>query len=146
MRECLAERFFMFDVVSCCDEGSFIATVKENFEDVLLISLFHDIVTRSSPSGAWPEPGPGFEILDLLGHWEASFALILHSTDNRNNLPAYEALKAKGWRVELQSPVKRLDQVRTEWFPLARKWILETAAAPARDQTKKAATELDIPG
>lgn len=96
-----------------------------NLQNVVLISLDHDLDLIPDEVGRLVDSGTGREVADFLARQRPWCPVIIHST----NYPAAIAMEAllteNGWGVERITPYGDLEWIGEAWLPVARKKIKE---------------------
>jgi CheY-like chemotaxis protein len=127
MRECLAERLYPYESVFFVVPQPMLRYLREHLEEVICISLDHDMELLVDAQGQLSDPGTGREIADYLATQSPQCHVVVHSTNTAAAEGMESVLTESGWTVNRVAPWGDLDWVGASWFPTVRRAILEAA-------------------
>ena len=95
----LAERFPFLDVSFSDASQQMIDFMKsEKLEDVVMISLDHDLELLPGPEGNWVHPGTGLEVASWLSELpEPLCPVVVHTTNSRGGHQMMRLLEKSHW-------------------------------------------------
>jgi CheY-like chemotaxis protein len=127
MQACLADRFPQYRV-QFYDRPSTVAEAFEEFRDeILLISLDHDLELLHGDNGELIDPGTGREVADFLATQCPICPVVIHSSNAAAAVAMQSALEDAGWKTYLVAPYNDLEWIRQAWFRTVRRAIVDSA-------------------
>ena len=108
--------------------------LTQHLEEVIVISLDHDLDLVPGESGRFIDSGTGRDVADFLAQHAPCCPVVLHTT----NQPAAQGMEMvlvdAGWHVRRVSPYGDMEWIDEVWFPTIRNQIVEsaTSASPGR--------------
>ena len=92
--------------------------LEAHFEDVVLLSLDHDLNSHSEHNGEVVDPGSGRDVADYLATRPCSYPVIIHSTNYNAVLGMCRALDDAAWKFSCVVPHDDLDWISSTWAQL----------------------------
>jgi hypothetical protein len=126
MAQWLKDRLWMYDHFFSDDPDTLIAHIRPRLNDVLVVSLDHDLHSR--PDGNTEVTG--MRVAEFLATIPASFPVLIHSTNEHEAGRMKHILKQKGWSVRSVVPFDDTNWIGVEWYPTLKK-ALRSNATPA---------------
>ena len=111
MEKTINEFFPEYTFVHFCDSNSIIEWLDNNFENVVLISLDHDLDVE----GQTKEPGTGRDVADYLHTKPPYCPVIIHSTNHFGREGMKYTLLDSGWQVKMVLPTPDYSWIKTDW-------------------------------
>ncbi len=124
MRDRLADRFWQFEHVFFDSAGEMTEYLERNFNEVIALSLDHDLELKVNAAGQTYDPGTGREVADYLATRRPSFPVIIHTTNDFGAIGMESVLREAGWQTCRVSPFGDLEWVHDSWFPAIRRAIV----------------------
>ncbi len=124
MLDRLADRFYQFEHVFFDSAAEVKEYLENQFDDVIALSLDHDLELKVDAAGATHDPGTGREVADYLATRRPLFPVVIHSTNHLAATGMEMVLKEAGWRTCRVSPYGDLQWVHESWFPAIRRAIV----------------------
>jgi hypothetical protein len=124
MRDRLADRFYQFEHVFFDSADEIKKYLEENFDEVIAVSLDHDLELKVNAAGETYDPGTGREVADYLATRRPTFPVIIHSTNDSGAIGMESILREAGWQACRVSPFGDLEWVHDSWFPVIRRAIV----------------------
>lgn len=126
MRDRLADRFYQFEHVFFDSSEEMKTYLEIYFDEVIAMSLDHDLELKVNAAGATYDPGTGREVADYLATRRPMFPVIIHSTNDFGAIGMESILQEAGWQTCRVSPHDDLQWVHDSWFPAIRRAIVRT--------------------
>jgi hypothetical protein len=132
MNERLKDRFpFLglefFDSASNMNE--FLSNDK--LDDIVIVSLDHDLDLLPSSSGEWIDPGTGMDVVRRLTERFAPLCpVVVHTTNALAGAEMMELLLKSQWTAHRVVPYGDLEWIDADWFPAVRNAIVGFAPRP----------------
>ncbi len=153
MQRCLEDRFPQYLTVIFSRAQELCGWLDQHFEDVLLMSLDHDLALETLPDGRMLDGGVGLEVAEYLARRSPRFPVILHSTNSDGAARMEAALNESGWSTRRVIPYDDLAWVAQSWRQVVRDALValatpNPAAAPVPPRTAALLTRLrtTLPG
>lgn len=143
MRECLADRFPMYEQHFFATAADMIRFLEQSLEETLVIALDHDLELQPGPNGSWIDPGTGRDVADFLTRREPVCPVIIHTTNTPAAAGMELTLSDAGWRTARVIPFDDLTWIATDWFRAMRRGIvgpIQGESTPALPITPARAT------
>lgn len=112
MKEWLDDRLPMYDLFLTDDPDQFIQYADRRREDILVVSLDHDLYERSDASTSLT----GMLVVDHLVGQKPSFPVLLHTTNRPDGEKMESRLATNGWDVRWVHPFDGTSWVATDWY------------------------------
>lgn len=125
MTRWLTERLAMYELALTDDPDEFIRHTRERPEDILVVSLDHDLYDRADQSTELT----GMLVVDYLVEIPPRFPVLLHTTNTRDGERMRSRLVKRGWDVEWVVPFDGTSWVGTDWYPALKRAIRKAARA-----------------
>ena len=101
---------------------------SEKLEDVVMISLDHDLELLPGPEGNWVDPGTGVDVASWLSELpEPLCPVVVHTTNSRGGDQMMRLLEKSHWMAHRVKPYDDLRWIDADWFPVARNAIVDSA-------------------
>jgi hypothetical protein len=133
MRDRLADRFYQFEHVFFDSADEMKEYLEKHFDEVIALSLDHDLELKLDADGRTYDPGTGREVADYLATRRPICPVIIHSTNEFGAIGMESVLREAGWQTCRVSPFGDLEWVHDSWFPAIRRAIV-------RGRTRDSAT------
>jgi hypothetical protein len=134
----LKDRFHQFDIRCFQTPAEMIEFLEQRDDEIIAISLDHDLEPTRTENGSSPDPGTGRDVSRFLAGRKPVCPVIIHTT----NVSAAAAMKAEleeaGWTTDRVYPMNDLQWIAEEWFPVMRRVIVDSAVLPSRAVTSPA--------
>jgi CheY-like chemotaxis protein len=124
MRDCLADRFPMYDIRFFDDAVEMIRFLEAHRADMLVISLDHDLELKAGPNGRCIDPGTGRDVADFLASKRPVCPIVIHTSNTNAALAMQTVLKDAGWKIRRVMPMEDTQWVIDQWFPSIRRAIV----------------------
>lgn len=132
MRDWLGERLSMYEFLVTDDPDEFIRFARDRAEDVLAVSLDHDLHERADQSTEIT----GMLVVDHLTRIPPAFPVLLHTSNNPDGERMRSRLAERGWDVDWVTPFDGTAWVATAWYYALKRAIRKWARhgqPPAQD-------------
>ena len=116
MRQDIAERLTNCDCMTFDNAPDMIAWLKDSLEQVVIISLDHDLESTRGRDGNIFEAGTGRDVVDFLESKEPVCPVIIHTANNFGGDGMMYALKDAGWKAKRIVPLGDLSWIEDEWI------------------------------
>lgn len=127
MADCLADRFHQFNHRFFNQTRDLIAYLNQCLEEVILLSLDHDLELIPTKNGKCNDPGCGREVADFLAHIAPRFPVVIHSTNADAAFGMGVVLQEAGWQTVRVVPSDDLEWIPKQWFRAVRNAIVKSA-------------------
>jgi CheY-like chemotaxis protein len=127
MADCLSDRFWQYELVFFSNAADAKAYLQDHLDQVLLLSLDHDLELLPDGKGRFIDPGTGRDVVDFLMDTTPSFPVVLHSTNYAAVLGMRDVLDNVGWNAIVVAPYDDLAWIHEAWFPAVRRAIVDAA-------------------
>ena len=129
----LAERFPFLHVTFFDAAEPMIRFMKSDpIQDVVLISLDHDLEMLPGSNGDWVDPGTGLDVARWLAERPKPLCpVVVHTTNASAGDKMMRLLKKSRWVSQRVIPHDGLHWIDSEWFPIIRNAIVEFAPQPS---------------
>ncbi|HZW34294.1 MAG TPA: cyclic-phosphate processing receiver domain-containing protein [Isosphaeraceae bacterium] len=124
MRDRLADRFNQFEHIFFDSSNEMIDYLKAHLDNVIALSLDHDLILKVDDAGNTYDPGTGRDVADYLATLRPLFPVIIHTTNHFGAVGMVSVLEEAGWQTCRVSPFGDLEWVHESWFPAIRRAIL----------------------
>lgn len=138
MRECLADRFTMFDIRFFDVAAEIIGFLDTHLTDTLVIALDHDLELKTGPDGRCRDPGTGRDVANFLAAKKPVCPIIIHTSNSDAAIGMQMVLKDSGWKVRRVMPMNDTQWIIDEWFPTLRRAIVGPIRRASREPSRKA--------
>ena len=128
MKKRLEDRLSMYEHFITDDPHELIGKLRERMDDVLALSLDHDLHERPDASTVLT----GMMVADFLATQQPRFPIILHTSNTRDGETMKSRLVVKGWKVTWVTPFLDTAWVGDDWYPTLKRAIRRSAKT---DQT-----------
>ena len=122
MKKWLDDRLSVYDRFVTDDPHELIGKLRERMEDVLGVSLDHDLHER--PDGSTELTG--MMVADFLATQPPRFPILLHTSNVRDGETMKQRLLSKEWRVTWVTPFDDTTWIGNDWYPTLKKAIHHT--------------------
>jgi hypothetical protein len=130
-REAMAERWGErhpgHPIVCFATAAEAIRHLTLHLDDVLALSLDHDLEMIEGANGVRFDPGSGREVADFLAPRSPKCPVVVHSTNAAAAVGMCEELRDGGWIVDRVVPYGDLAWIDEVWFPALRAAIRRVA-------------------
>jgi hypothetical protein len=130
MARVLADKFPFFDLRFFRTAPEQIIWLQRHTDTVICLSLDHDL--EPPPGRSDCDPGTGRDVVDYLIRGEATFPVIVHTTNSHAGLAMTELLNEHHWMVQRVMPYEDLRWIAQAWMPLVRQSIVDAAVGAQR--------------
>jgi CheY-like chemotaxis protein len=117
------ERLPAYRLLLTDDPAEFIEHVSNHLQDILLVSLDHDLHERPDQSTELT----GMQVVDHLVEMPPAFPVLLHTTNRPDGERMRSRLTEHGWRVKWIVPFDGTEWVAADWYPAVKKAVRATA-------------------
>ena len=124
MRDCLADRFAMYDAHFFHDASEIIDFLKDHLTDTLVIALDHDLDLKPGPNGRCIDPGTGRDVADFLAANNPVCPIVIHTSNSDAAVAMQMLLKEARWKTFRVIPSDDTKWIVDEWFPAVRRAIV----------------------
>ena len=129
MQSRLADRFPCYKVEFFNAVMPMIARLEATtLQNVIAISLDHDLEMLPDSDGAWVDPGTGVEFAKWLAQQMPSCPVLIHTTNSQGGGKMAALLTEANWKTMRVVPYEGNTWIDEQWFPTLRKVIVESAA------------------
>jgi hypothetical protein len=128
MRDRLADRFHQFEHIFFDSSNEMIDYLKAHLDNVIALSLDHDLLLKVDDAGNTYDPGTGRDVADYLATVPPLFPVIIHTTNHSGAVGMEAVLQEAGWQACRVSPFGDLEWVHESWFPAIRRAIVRYGA------------------
>ena len=135
----LADRFPQYPRFYFVAAQPMIEWLAEQIDEVILISLDHDLDLLPGEDGRLIDSGTGRDVADFLATHAPSSPIVLHTTNQPAAAGMEMVLEDAGWHVQRVVPYGDLEWIDEAWFPAIRNQIVESAIAVAGNRLAVAA-------
>jgi len=138
MMQWLAARFPLLRTEFFDSSTAMIETMQaQPLDDVVLISLDHDLEMLPGGPGEWVDPGSGLIAARWLAERDEPLCPVIVATTNvRKGDKMMHALNGAGWNPQRVTPFEDVEWVSSAWFPLVRNAIVSSAPVDAGDSDR----------
>jgi len=123
MQHWLDDRLFMYDSLVTDDPDDFMRHAGKRFDDVLVVSLDHDLHERPDCSTTLT----GMLVVDQLVEMRPTFPVLLHTSNRHDGERMYSRLTNRGWSVDWVTPFDDTRWIATDWYPALKRAIRRAA-------------------
>lgn len=124
MKEWLADRLPMYETYFTDDPASTNDVLAERADDVLAVSLDHDLYDRRDCTTELT----GMIVAEFLAQREPTSPVLIHSTNDRDSGVMKAKLVEAGWRVSKVVPFDDTNWIGLTWYPALKKALRRAAA------------------
>lgn len=133
MKACLFDRFPQFAVTFHPSSSEFIRELDQRaLNDVVLVSLVHDLEPVLAADGSMADAGDGLEVAQHLAHAPPACPILVHTTNIPAGAAMMEVLSTAGWSPERVIPYDDTTWIGETWMRAVRNQIVNSAAASSR--------------
>jgi hypothetical protein len=132
MRRCLGATLPQYQPKVFCNSRELCSWLDENLENVILLSLDHDLAVTALPDGRLVDQGTGLEVARHLARHPSRFPVVLHSSNSERVARMGSVLRKAGWQTHRVVPFNDLAWVRREWRTCVRDAVVGLAAPSPR--------------
>lgn len=141
MLDRLADRFPFYRVQVFDAVAPMIGRLEsEGLDDVILMSLDHDLNLLPGADGKWIDPGTGLELAEWLARQSPVCPVIVHTTNTEGGTQMQRVLRKSGWRTSRIIPFDDLTWIDEVWIPVVRREIVRRADFSARQWPEESLT------
>src|SRR3569623_156109 len=123
MRARLSEHFPAREHVFFPSSADMREYLRANLQDLVLISLDHDLELQIGPNGETRDLGTGREVADYLASCAPASPVIIHSTYHWASIGMQSVLREAGWKAVRIVPFADLNWIDIAWLPRVRRAI-----------------------
>jgi CheY-like chemotaxis protein len=127
MEELLRDRFSRYELRFFESPQASLDYLREHLDEVLLISLDHDMELISDGNGGLVDLGTGQQLADYLATQPPVCPVVIHSSNGNAALAMRQVLENAGWKTSVVAPYEDLQWIGEAWFPLVRRAIVDSA-------------------
>lgn len=127
MQDCLRDRFHQYEAVFFDDAKEMLTYLRVNLRCALIISLDHDLVSKSQQNGKSLDAGTGREVADYLATRPPTCPIIIHSTNSAAGDGMEFLLREANWQTHRVHPFGDLGWISSLWFKTLRNAIVGSA-------------------
>ncbi|HEY3789445.1 MAG TPA: cyclic-phosphate processing receiver domain-containing protein [Urbifossiella sp.] len=124
MRNCLADRFPMFETKFFESAETAIGYLRRNLPDTIAIALDHDLEFIAGSDGRLIDPGNGREVADYLAAQKPVCTVIVHTTNSDAAVGMTMVLRDGGWKTKRVVPFDDMNWIESDWFFAMRRAIV----------------------
>ena len=124
MRDCLGDRFPMYEIAIFDDSREMIRYFDKHLGETLAIALDHDLILKPGPDGRCIDTGTGREVADYLAARIPVCPVIIHTTNSDAATGMLMVLKDAGWKTLRVLPSEGTEWIIKDWFPAVRRAIV----------------------
>jgi hypothetical protein len=124
MRRVLVDKFPFFESQFSRTAPEQIAWLQLHAESVICLCLDHDLDPPADNSG---DPGTGRDVVEVLIRGDATFPVIVHTTNAHAGLAMMELLNEHHWSAIRVMPYEDLRWIAESWLPAVRQAIVDDA-------------------
>jgi len=140
MRECLADRFPMYELHFFGSAGDTIQFLRKNLHETLAVALDHDLELQPGPNGALIDPGTGRDVANFLAERPPVCPVVLHTTNTAAVAGMELVLNDAGWSTLRVVPFDDLSWIGADWLRAVRRAVVgpvraKPSAAPPTIRT-----------
>ena len=121
----LTGRLSQFEHVITNDPGELIHILKTRMDDIVLVSLDHDLHERPDQSTTLT----GMMVVDFLVTLPPRVPVVLHTSNVRDGETMKSRLREQGWSVTWVTPFLDTEWIGADWLPVVRKAIQRASRA-----------------
>ena len=126
MREAVTDRFPQYDLRFFITAGETIAHLRENYENLLVIILDHDLDLIPVDGHRLIDPGSGRDVADFLATQPVVCPIVIHTTNAPAAVGMECVLHDSGWKTYRVIPVGEFKWIPKLWFQTVRNAIVES--------------------
>lgn len=127
MKACLDDRFPQYETRFFGSATKMVAFLEDHLDQVILISLDHDLELIADQSGSTIDPGTGRAVADYLVHRPPTCPVVIHTTNSSAALGMETILQESGWQTHRVVPYDNMNWIAAEWFRTVRRAIVASA-------------------
>lgn len=131
MASSLVDRFVQYETKFFHSSPSLISFLQDHLNEVIILSLDHDLEVVADKNGKLVDQGTGREVADFLAQLQPAFPVVIHSTNSGAAQGMEMVLREANWETYRVIPFGDLEWVPTQWFRAIRQAILSTARPSA---------------
>lgn len=124
MRNCLSDRFYMYETHIFDDARAMIGFLEAQLSECVAIALDHDLELKPGTDGRSIDPGTGREVADFLGRNPPVCPVIIHTSNSDAAVGMQLVLKDAGWKTRRVLPFEDTQWIVDDWFPAMRRAIV----------------------
>lgn len=132
MRECLADRFYMYEAQFFDDSCEMIHYLEAHLTETILIALDNDLDMKMGQDGRLFDPGDGCQVADFLAKQAPVCPVIIHTTNTTAAETINRLLRGAGWETRRVIPFDDMEWIKTDWFFAVRRAIVGHINQPQR--------------
>jgi CheY-like chemotaxis protein len=132
MSQWLCDRLYMYDHLVTDDPHEFIDRVRLRYDDVLVVSLDHDLYDRPDHTLDLT----GMIAADFLTTLTPRFPVLIHSSNQRDAAVMRDKLEGGGWFVAQVTPFDDTNWIGLDWYPTLKRALrkfAKSAPVPSHD-------------
>lgn len=126
MKSWLQDRLYMFEPHFFEQPSEMIEMVKQRSDEILAVSLDHDLNELCLPARFPPDERPdptGMDVVNFLEQQLPTFPVLVHSSNHRAAEKMVRCFKKRQWPVDRVIPFDDTSWIGDEWLPKLRKMI-----------------------
>ncbi|MHC5539710.1 cyclic-phosphate processing receiver domain-containing protein [Singulisphaera rosea] len=124
MRDWLVDRFYQFEILFFDSAFDLIDYLKYSTEEIIALSLDHDLLPKVSDDGQNCDPGTGRDVADYLATIRSFCSVVIHAANQFGAIGMESVLVEAGWQVCRVSPFDDLQWIHDTWYPAIRRAIV----------------------
>jgi CheY-like chemotaxis protein len=124
MRDCLSDRFPMYEIAIFDDSRDTIRYLDDHLAETILIALDHDLILKPGLHGRCIDTGTGREVADYLGAKKPLCPVVIHTSNGDAAVGMMMVLKDAGWKTRRVLPSEGTEWIISSWFPAVRRAIV----------------------
>lgn len=128
MREAVVDRFPQYDLKFFITAGEAIVHLRENYENLLVIILDHDLDLIPVDGHRLIDPGSGRDVADFLATQPVVCPIVIHSTNAPAVVGMQTVLHDAGWKTYRVIPVGEFKWIPRLWLQTVRNAIVESVS------------------
>ena len=126
MKAWLDDRLYSYEHVFFDEAAEMIAWLEQHRDELLIVSLDHDLELKPTLDGRWADPGTGRMVADYLAEFPAVCPVLVHSSNGIAADGMVTVLQARGWAVDAVRPYADTQWINESWWPTFRQMVLQT--------------------
>ena len=112
----IIQRFTNLEHKTFDNAPDMIQWLKDSLEDVVVMSLDHDLGPNRERSGEVFDPGIGRDVVNFIESHKPTCPIIVHTTNHFGGEGMQYALEDAGWKVERIVPSSELTWITGRWI------------------------------
>ena len=124
MRDCVADRFPMYDGHFFDDARDAVRFLDDHLAETLVIALDNDLELKADTDGQLVDPGEGRDVAAFLTTKQPVCPVVVHSTNTDAVEAMQVSLRRAGWKTRRVVPFDDMNWIATDWFATVRRAIV----------------------